>query len=785
METLCDIERCFATGLEDIPEAIRPQLSQLLAAVRSAIITSTDRRIFAPRPWMVDPDDVHIIYADRIGSGRFGDTYRAEWEGREVAVKIVPFVSTHAAASVFASAAELWSRLHHPNVLKLWRACVNADEPFLVQTLMRANLANYLAERPELGIAERFSFICCIARGMRYLHDQTTPTVHGDLQARNVMLGFEGEVCITGFGYSLLKDLANFMARRQATSVLWPAPERPGMSVSTHSDVFSFGMTCAEILVGGNPLPPEVQDGHVEAWIKQGGRPARPHGVPDFLWHIISACWSHNPAHRPSFAQIDDALQDGLEHVPFSIAPMEDVSSEAMSVPSNPSVGVDGDSDIAIVLRAFPDWASRKNVTMTNWKRYAGTTKAWEPSMRNWTDKPQLVWDENDAVTELRIVDGDVSGEIPLEIFKLTNLRVLDLHNNRLSGEIPAEIAKLTNLEFLALSWNSFSGSIPKELSELVHLRILFINNNQLTGELPRELSNLSELIELTAQENELSGTIPPEFGNLSKLRMLSLGKNRLFGQLPPELGRLQKLEFIVIEKNQFSGEIPREIGFMQSLKNFRVYENQLTGSIPPEIFQLPNLLQINVSSNRLSGEIPRDIGRLRSLQFLHLGENEFTGPIPREIGLLTDLQFLCLKGNRLTGQVPHELGNLTNLTELELQDNMLGGEIPSSLGRLRLLQHLRLQDNRLSGQIPADLAGLHSLVELHLNNNQLDGEIPRELGFLPNLTELYLFNNQLSGNIPWELGNLTQLVVLHLYNNQLSGPIPPEIGGLFNLTHL
>ena len=57
-------------------------------------------------------------------------------------------------------------------------------------------------------------------------------------------------------------------------------------------------------------------------------------------------------------------------------------------------------------------------------------------------------------ITRINLSYLELTGEIPKEIGKLTNLKVLYLNNNQLLVEIPKEIGKLSNLKLLYLSNN-------------------------------------------------------------------------------------------------------------------------------------------------------------------------------------------------------------------------------------------------------------------------------------------------------------------------------------------
>lgn len=110
-------------------------------------------------------------------------------------------------------------------------------------------------------------------------------------------------------------------------------------------------------------------------------------------------------------------------------------------------------------------------------------------------------------IQELFLFESDLSGVIPSEIGNF-NIEKLNFSSNKISGKIPPEIGNITSLKVLDLSNNSLSGTIPSELGNLKNLRILKLNNNFLQGVIPSELSFIG-LIELDLDRNDLEGKVP------------------------------------------------------------------------------------------------------------------------------------------------------------------------------------------------------------------------------------------------------------------------------------
>ena len=86
------------------------------------------------------------------------------------------------------------------------------------------------------------------------------------------------------------------------------------------------------------------------------------------------------------------------------------------------------------------------------------------------------------------------------DIFNSTDTTTLDISRNRLTGALPAELRRLTNLEVLLASDNAMTG-IPAEIGQLSKLRIANFANNKLSG-LPLEIGNLTQLETLDLRGN-------------------------------------------------------------------------------------------------------------------------------------------------------------------------------------------------------------------------------------------------------------------------------------------
>ena len=149
-----------------------------------------------------------------------------------------------------------------------------------------------------------------------------------------------------------------------------------------------------------------------------------------------------------------------------------------------------------------------------------------------------------------------MDGTIPTENGMLTTLRFVEIARSAgLTGSIPTELCRLTNLVELHTNANRLSSSMPSCLGDLRNLEVLNLAANVLIGTIPTELCQMSKLKELHLTLNMIDGTIPYCIGSLPMI-VLDLARNLLTGSIPSELGNLGD-EFVAFstDDNMLTGD--------------------------------------------------------------------------------------------------------------------------------------------------------------------------------------------------------------------------------------
>ncbi|KAL7084552.1 hypothetical protein ACP275_14G230000 [Erythranthe tilingii] len=117
-------------------------------------------------------------------------------------------------------------------------------------------------------------------------------------------------------------------------------------------------------------------------------------------------------------------------------------------------------------------------------------------------------------VTNIDLSSNNLSGDIPIELTNLVELRSLNLSRNHFTGSIPQSIGDMKQLESLDLSRNSLSGEMPNSFRVMSFLNYLNVSYNHLRGKIPESIQFMGFNASSFIENDDLCG--PPLTSNCS-----------------------------------------------------------------------------------------------------------------------------------------------------------------------------------------------------------------------------------------------------------------------------
>ncbi|XP_008793254.2 probable serine/threonine-protein kinase SIS8 isoform X2 [Phoenix dactylifera] len=261
--------------------------------------------------WEIPWEDLQI--GERIGLGSYGEVYRADWNGTEVAVKkFLDQGLSGDALEQFRCEVKIMSRLRHPNVVLFMGAVTRPPNlSIMTEFLPRGSLYRLLHRlNVQLDEKRRLKMALDVAKGMNYLHTSHPTIVHRDLKSPNLLVDKNWVVKVCDFGLSRLKHHTFLSSKSTAGTPEWMAPEVLRNEPSNEKcDVYSFGVILWELATlrmpwsGMNPMQVVGAVGF------QNRRLDIPKEVDPVVAQIITDCWESEPSKRPSFAQLMSPLK--------------------------------------------------------------------------------------------------------------------------------------------------------------------------------------------------------------------------------------------------------------------------------------------------------------------------------------------------------------------------------------------------------------------------------------------------------------------------------------------
>lgn len=274
-------------------------------------------------------------------------------------------------------------------------------------------------------------------------------------------------------------------------------------------------------------------------------------------------------------------------------------------------------------------------------------------------------------------------------------------------------LEKFNNLQYLIFE-NSSVTELPKDLSKVKNLKVLKLVNLHKLKQIPVSIFNLEKLEVFEAHGINQLLEIPKEIGNLHELKELELTGLSKVKYIPEEIGQLKKLKKLKISGNV---EIPATISALKEMEHLYIFN--LSGKYnSSSIYSLKKLkhLYLTISDEaQLNG-----ISSLQNLKYLSLRTNFLS----KEIRLLKELKYLKISRNNSI-ELPKELSSLSSIEGLVLWTLPHINSGFEDLTKLTNLKNLAINDCSNLGQLP-DLNGLKRLEYIQLYGNKKLKNIPR-----------------------------------------------------------
>jgi serine/threonine protein kinase len=205
------------------------------------------------------PQIPHFALKKFLGSGGAAEVFLAidQKHSRLVAIKVL--TNTRFADSVavrrFIKEAQTISRLHHPNIVRLYGTGKANDQHFMVMEFLPESLKRRMRERGRIGLQESLAIVNQVASALFYAHAKGF--IHRDVKPDNIMFRADGTPVILDFGIARVLE-ATSKITRSGTSLGTPrymSPEQlSAKRVDGRSDVYSLGVVLFEMLSGAPPF---------------------------------------------------------------------------------------------------------------------------------------------------------------------------------------------------------------------------------------------------------------------------------------------------------------------------------------------------------------------------------------------------------------------------------------------------------------------------------------------------------------------------------------------------
>jgi eukaryotic-like serine/threonine-protein kinase len=244
-----------------------------------------------------------------VGRGSMGVVYAGHdpYADRKVAIKVCSISDENdshpnrLAKKLFFNEAHTTGSLDHPNILTVYDAGEDADQPYIVLEFLDGGdtLKRYIEKDNLLSIERTVEILYQCAKALDYAHRRGV--IHRDIKATNIMLTADGRVKICDFGIAQFSSGDQTQVMGLLGSPRYMSPEQAREEdVTAQTDIYSLGVVGYELLTGKAPFAANGLSKLINQILHESPPPItdfRPE-VPEKLTQIIAKAMAKDMAAR-------------------------------------------------------------------------------------------------------------------------------------------------------------------------------------------------------------------------------------------------------------------------------------------------------------------------------------------------------------------------------------------------------------------------------------------------------------------------------------------------------
>ena len=195
---------------------------------------------------MSEPNDIWKKYQkiDIIGSGTFGNVYRAKYNNKYFAIKEIEKINLD--KNKFLSEIEVMKKMECDNCVKIIESIETKESFYVVSELCCLNLAEYLKKRKRaFQVEEIKELLIDLNKGLKVMYENKI--IHGNIKPSNILFSFNknnvNKLCLklSDFGLSEINEENIIDKNRIKDTSEFISPEcLKGEEINDKSDIWSL-----------------------------------------------------------------------------------------------------------------------------------------------------------------------------------------------------------------------------------------------------------------------------------------------------------------------------------------------------------------------------------------------------------------------------------------------------------------------------------------------------------------------------------------------------------------